>query len=182
MQDLLRVMSYMFHNRHDHKVRMVRTDDPKLCGWSDSSFADCLTTARSTCGGVVKYGSMIISAYSKRSSVICRSSTEAEFYACHKVAMDCDRVKHLLQFLGTQIKSYNVYCDNKSTVAMITQHAGSRKQSRSFRLRTNDMKDLTDAKFLTVMHIPGTANPADGFTKAQDLPMFRKFTKFLYGQ
>lgn len=29
IQDLLRVMSYMFHNRHDHKVRMVRSDtDP----------------------------------------------------------------------------------------------------------------------------------------------------------
>ena len=52
--------------------------------WSDSNWAGCLATRKSTSRGMLKIGSHIIKGWSTKQSVIALSSGEAEFYAIVK--------------------------------------------------------------------------------------------------
>ena len=124
---------------------------------------------------------MFILLYSKRQTVISRSSTEAELYAMNKVAVDTERIRSMLQFInGWNIPYFTLFVDNQSAITMAKQESGSRKQSRSFRLRRDDMKQMIDDGYLVVKYISGMENPADGTTKIQSVSMFQKFAKFLY--
>ena len=124
---------------------------------------------------------MVIDVYSKRQTVISRSSTEAELYAMNKVAVDTERIRSTLLFInGWNIPYFTLFVDNQSAITMAKQDSGSWKQSRSFRLRRDDMKQMIDDGYLVVKYISGTENPADGTTKIQSVSMFQKFAKFLY--
>ena len=133
--------------------------------YSDSDWANCRDSSKSTGGGILIFGGMIVNVFCKRQTVIARSTTEAELYTGHKMAVDGERALRTLRFLGWNIKDFTLHMDNKAAVEMASHQPGSRKQSRSFRLRNHDMRELIQEKILIVKHVSGTSNPADGLTK-----------------
>ena len=52
--------------------------------WSDSDWAGCLETRKSTSGGLIKFGTHILKSWSITQNTIALSSGEAEFYAMVK--------------------------------------------------------------------------------------------------
>ena len=75
-------------------------------GWSDSDWAGCLETRKSTSGGLLKWGSHILKCWSVTQNVIATSSGEAEFYAMVKTASQSLGMKVMMEDLGmrSQIK------------------------------------------------------------------------------
>jgi len=64
-------------------------DLPKeLTIWTDTDYAGCKRTRKSTSGGVVMWGDHIIKSWSKTQSVIALSSGEAEYYGMVKGASE----------------------------------------------------------------------------------------------
>ena len=55
-------------------------------GWSDSDWAGCLETRKSTSGGILKFGKDILKAWSTTQNTIALSSGEAEYYALVKAS------------------------------------------------------------------------------------------------
>jgi hypothetical protein len=62
-----------------------RSDNLKIVGYSDSDFADCLDTDRSTPGYVFKLAGGAISWSSSKQTVMTSSMMYAEFVACYEV-------------------------------------------------------------------------------------------------
>ena len=52
-----------------------------ITAYTDSDWAGCHKTARSTSGGIVTFGGHVIKTYSRQQKVIALSSAEAELYA-----------------------------------------------------------------------------------------------------
>ena len=155
------------------------TDRPTLDVYSDSDFAQCLATSRSTGGGIIVFGGMVIDVFCKRMSVITRSVCEAELYTGHAMAVAGTRCLAILQFLGWNIKQFTLHMDNAAAVEMTTHVIGSRSKSRSMRLRNHDMKELVEEGLMRVKHISGLLNPSDGFSKPLSGDKWKKFHNFL---
>ena len=79
-------------------------DSPKeLTVWTDTDYAGCKRTRKSTSGGVVMLGSHLIKSWSSTQSVVALSSGEAEYYGM---------VKGASVALGLQsvLKDFNIEC------------------------------------------------------------------------
>jgi hypothetical protein len=61
-----------------------RSDNLEIVGYSDSDFADCLDTDRSTSGYVFKLAGGAISWSSSKQTVMISSTMYAEFVACYE--------------------------------------------------------------------------------------------------
>ena len=106
---------------------------------------------------------------------------EAELLAAYQCVVTTDRIRSTLNFLGWNIRKFKVNVDNQSTITLaIKRRCGSTKQSRSFRLRSDDMFEMHQTGTLNMEYISGDRNPADGFTKVQSTKMYKAFLKFLY--
>ena len=53
----------------------------RVTTYTDSDWAGCVRTARSTSGGVIAIGDHVIKSYSRQQKVVALSSAEAELYA-----------------------------------------------------------------------------------------------------
>ncbi|XP_062118188.1 uncharacterized mitochondrial protein AtMg00810-like [Humulus lupulus] len=88
-----------------------------LRAFSNSDWASCPTTRRSTTGICVFLGDCLISWRSKKQPTISRSSTEAEYHALAATASELTWIQYLLAdfHLHQQSPSF-IYCDNKSAI------------------------------------------------------------------
>ena len=71
-----------------------------LVAWSDSDFAGCLKSRKSTSGGIIMFGGCVIKSYSSQQAVRALSSGEAEYYAMVKAASVAIGVRSMLMDLG----------------------------------------------------------------------------------
>ena len=68
--------------------------------WSDTDFAGCRRTRRSTSGGVVMLGGHCVKTYSLTQDTIALSSGESEFYGIVKAATQGLGIKGLMMDMG----------------------------------------------------------------------------------
>ncbi|KAJ8751366.1 hypothetical protein K2173_016562 [Erythroxylum novogranatense] len=91
-----------------------------LSAFSDTDWASCPTTRRSTTGYCTFLGSNIISWCAKKQHTISRSSTEAEYRAMANTAADLTWLTYILRDLHVPLSSSpTLYCDNISALYMI---------------------------------------------------------------
>ena len=93
-----------FKSHYRSGYRYPYLDNPKeLTVWTDTDYAGCKRTRKSTSGGMVMWGSHIIKSWSSTQSVVALSSVEAEFYGV---------VKGASVALGLQsvLKDFNIEC------------------------------------------------------------------------
>ncbi|CAI7871752.1 unnamed protein product [Closterium sp. NIES-54] len=94
-----------------------------LSGHVDASWADDLTTQRSSQGYTFSLGSDFVSWRSTRSSSVLSSSCEAEIYAGAMAAQELRWLTYLLTDLGEAPRSPPVlYVDNKAMLALCQEH------------------------------------------------------------
>ena len=82
----------------------IRKASKGLGVWTDTDFAGCSETRKSTSGGVAMLGTHLIKGWSSTQSVIALSSGEAEFYGIVKGASVGLGIKSLLSDLGIQLE------------------------------------------------------------------------------
>lgn len=71
--------------------------------YTDTDFAGCVQTRKSTSGGVIMFGSHMVKSWSSTQGVISLSSGEAEYYGLVKGAAQGLGVKSMLKELGVQV-------------------------------------------------------------------------------
>ncbi|XP_026437144.1 uncharacterized protein LOC113335251 [Papaver somniferum] len=82
-------------------------------GYSESDWADCPDTRRSTSGYCIFLGSSLISWASKKQPTVAKSSIEAEYKAISLLSSKVMWLSQLLNELGiAPIKPFYLYCDN----------------------------------------------------------------------
>ena len=100
-----------------------------LSVYTDSDWAGCRRTRRSTSGGVVMLGSHVIKHWSKTQNCVALSSAEAELYAIIKASTECLGMKHIMQELGADVK-LEVLTDSAAAKGAIQRSGTGRMKHR----------------------------------------------------
>ncbi|CAI7929826.1 unnamed protein product, partial [Closterium sp. NIES-54] len=137
-----------------------------LTGHADASWADDLTTQRSSQGYTFSLGSGSVSWRSTRLSSVLSFSCEAEIYAGAMAAQELCWLTYLLTDLGEPPRSPPVlYVDNKAMIALCWEHRLEHK-TKHIALRYFLARELQQRGQLHLAYVASWANTADVFTKA----------------
>ncbi|XP_070029346.1 secreted RxLR effector protein 161-like [Nicotiana sylvestris] len=96
-----------------------RSKHLEVVGYSDSDFAGCIDTRKSTFGYLFQLAEGAISWKSAKPSIIATSTMEGEFVACFEATVHALWLRNFISGLGvvdTITKPLKIYCDNSATV------------------------------------------------------------------
>jgi hypothetical protein len=136
----------------------------ELIGYSDSDWAGCRGTRRSTSGGIITVAGGAIKSWSNRLGSVALSSGEAEYYAVVKTTAELIGVKSVAEDLGWPM-NVKVYVDSTAAKG-ITSRVGIGKV-RHLEVRYLWLQEAVQQREVQVLKIRGDQNPADVMTKAK---------------
>ena len=139
---------------------------------TDSDWAGCKSTSRSTSGGSVQLGWHFIKSWSSTQAVVALSSAEAELYALVKGAAQTLGMISVARDLGIKVDAM-IRSDASAALGIVSREGLGK-------LRHIDVQYLwiqgrVSEGSVSVMKVPGLQNPADLFTKhlhANDVEKF----------
>ena len=131
-------------------------------GFSDSDWAGCKRTARSTSGGAIMAGKHLIKSWSSTQKNITLSSGEAELVAAVKMSTELIGILQLLEDWGVK-REARVYVDSSAAIG-ITQRRGNGKL-RQVKVGMLWIQENVENGELNITKVLGTENPADAMTK-----------------
>ncbi|CAI7761678.1 unnamed protein product [Closterium sp. NIES-53] len=136
-----------------------------LTGHADASWVDDSATQRSSQGYTSSLGSGSVSWRSTRSSLVLRSSCEAEIYTGAMAAQELRWLTYLLIDLGEQPRSPPVlYVDNKAMIDFGQEHILEHR-TKHIALRYFLAREFQHRGQLRLAYVATRANTADLFTK-----------------
>ena len=133
-----------------------------IVGFSDSDWAGCRVTGKSTSGGVLIIGSHLIKAWSRTQNNVMLSPAEAELYAMVKCTAELIGIKSMVMGWGRD-KSETLYADSSAALG-IAKRKGAGKM-RHVNINTLWIQEAQDREGVEFNKIRGTSNPADLMTK-----------------
>lgn len=168
---LKRILRYI-KGTIDYGISFSSDTDFTLRAYSDSDWAGCTGTRRSTSGFCTFLGSNIISWSAKRQPSVSRSSTEAEYRALSDTAAEIIWLKDLLLNIGiSKTPPPELYFDNLSAV-YLSANPALHKQSKHFATHYHYVREQVADGSVIVHHIPYSHQLADIFTKSLPFEAF----------
>ena len=141
-----------------------------LEAFSDSSWADCKATRKSTSSGLVFLNGALVLSICRTQASVALSSCEAELYAANGLMVECMFLYRLCKFLcgdSSETNSSDVqqrlYIDSSSAMALM-QRAGTGRL-KHVQIRQFFLQSLLRAGIFTVHKISTKLNPGDFNTK-----------------
>ena len=130
--------------------------------YTDSDWAGCPKTARSTSGGIVCLGGHMIKSYSRQQKTVALSSAEAELHAMVAASAETLGIVSLCKDMGITIGG-EIYADSSAALG-IAQRTGIGKV-RHLRVQALWVQEVRTTGRLGYKKVIGTLNPADILTK-----------------
>ena len=130
--------------------------------YSDSDWAGCKKTGKSTSGGVLTLGKHVVKSYSRQQKVIALSSAEAELHAMVMASAETLGLIALCLDMGVKVKG-DVYVDSSAALG-VAQRKGHGKV-RHLRVQALWVQEVRCNKRLKYIKVLGTRNPSDILTK-----------------
>jgi hypothetical protein len=140
----------------------VMEKDLQIIAWSDSDWAGCRVSRRSTSGGVLSVAGGVIKSWSNRQGSVALSSGEAEFYAAGKAAVEVLGARSLFADLGWSAKLQ--ICMDAEAARAIASRQGIGKV-RHLEVRYLWLQDQVRRGSIKLVKVWGKENPADVLTK-----------------
>jgi hypothetical protein len=135
--------------------------------WTDSDFAGCEKSRKSTSAGVVMLGTHLIKSWSTNQAVIALSSGEAEYYALVKGGSVSLGVKAIAMDMGMEFKKPIVLNSDASAAIGIGSRIGSGKV-RHIEVNQLWLQDKVAQKVIVLQKVGTDDNLADALTKGVD--------------
>lgn len=105
---------------------------------------------------------------------VCKSTTEAEFYALYNGTLDVRGMRELCHELGLEQETASeIGCDNQTAIRW-SQRRGRLEKTKQMRIRYHGVQDAVEKGDITVVHVRTDEMPADMLTKALAPPAFTK--------
>ena len=139
-----------------------QVEQSMMSTFTDSDWAGCPTTARSTSGGIIAIGDHVIKSYSRQQKVVALSSAEAELYAMVVASQESLAISSYCRDLGRKL-SGEVFTDSAAALG-ISQRAGIGKV-RHLRTQGLWVQEVRVSGRLQYRKVLGTKNPSDVLTK-----------------
>jgi hypothetical protein len=153
-----------------------RSDSLEIVGYSDSDFADCLDTDRSTSGYVFKLAGGAISWSCSKQIVMTSSTMYAEFVACYEAvgqAMWLKKFMSGLRVVDNIEIPLKLYCDNEPVVLYAHKNKKT-KADKHINIMFYVVKEKIQNQTISLEHISTKKIIADPFTKGLPLNVFRE--------
>ena len=147
---------------------------PIFCSFADADWA--MSDARKSISGyVVICGGGPISWSSKQQAIVALSTCEAEYIACTHSARQIIWLRSLFAELGFPQNAPTIlHCDNQGAVTC-SHDPHSHARMKHMDIRMHFIRDCVNAGVINVVHIPGTENSADLFTKQLEKVIHQKW-------
>ena len=146
-------------------INFLYQDNPhSIVAWTDSDYAGCARTRKSTTGGLVTLGKHVVKHWSYTQAILASSSGEAEYYSLVKGGSVSLGVKAILAELG-MTKQGPVQLKTDATAAKgIAQRTGLGKV-RHLEVAQLWLQDRVTHREMQIVKVPTTENWADALTK-----------------
>ena len=145
----------------------------KVEGFSDSDWAGCRRTARSTSGGVVCLGKHFLKSWSSTQRSVTLSSGEAELVAAVKMCTELIGITQLAEDWDIFLEG-RVWVDSAAAIGTI--HRRGNGKLRHVRVGSLWVQERVEEGVFTVNKVHGDDNPSDLCTKHMAQ---RKIDKFM---
>ncbi len=151
-----------------------------LIGFTDSSYADCLDTLRSTMGYTFNLGGGAITWASRKQKVVVTSTTESEYIATSEALKEAIWLRQLfseLELLEKE-KPTPLHCDNNGATCLVYDPA-FHARVKHLDIRYHYVRERVVSGEISVNRIATADNVADIFTKALARQKFTTFREML---
>ncbi|XP_075088123.1 secreted RxLR effector protein 161-like [Nicotiana tabacum] len=149
-----KVMRYLQRTK-DFMLVYKKVDDLDLLVYSDSDFAGCQDTMKSTSRYIFMLSGGAISWKSEKQSITTTSTMEAEFIACFETASHAVWMKNFLtklQILDFISKPVIIFCDNSAAVFFPKNNKRTRS-SKHASLKFLKVRDMVKEGDICIDHI-----------------------------
>ncbi|KAK7332845.1 hypothetical protein VNO80_29601 [Phaseolus coccineus] len=164
------------HQAAQHILRYIKANpaqgiffaadnDIQLKAFSDSDWAACPKTRRSTTGICIFLGTSLISWKSKKQTTVSRSSSEAEYRALATTTCEVQWLTHLLNDFHIKPNATTVlYCDNQAA-RHIAFNPTFHERTKHIDIDCHVVREKINAGLFHLLPIQSCDQPADIFTK-----------------
>jgi hypothetical protein len=157
----------------------------ELIGYSDANFNNLTDDGKSFSGVCLSLGPIndnsngLIYCKSSTQKVVSLSSTESELEAMILISKHIEWVKNFMLEVGYKLTPTILFCDNKSSIKLATNAAGSFSRTKHIMLRFHYLRDLVEKKILVLKHLSTNELLSDFLTKPLIGKNFRKFRNLI---
>jgi hypothetical protein len=137
---------------------------PELLLYTDSDWAGCRRTRRSTSGGLIMLGGHCIKTWSSTQAPIALSSAEAEYYSMVEGTTRAVGARNMLSELGVCVEGPVVLYSDSSAARSFASRRGVGKM-RHLEVRHLWLQAEVSGQRVVLRRVAGEANPADLLTK-----------------
>lgn len=172
-----RVMRYLNRTKH-YMLTYRRSDQLEIVGYSDSDFAGCQDSRRSTSGYIYLLAGGAISWRSAKQTLIASSTMAAEFIACYEASNHGMWLRNFvtgLRILEGIERPLKLFCDNKSAV-MYSNNNRSSSESKHIDIKFLVVKERVQSGQMSLEHIGTNSMIADPLTKGLPPKVFHEHT------
>jgi hypothetical protein len=158
-----------------------------LYGLSDSDFAGCKDTSRSTSGYMVLMNGGVVAYYSGRQSIVALCTAMAETIALTKLVVKIRHMRALLfdlqcrQEQETIINSTCVWVDNTAAIAVATGKDFTHETVKHVTVKVQFLQECVQRGIIMIAYIKTCKNIADIMTKQSVAPQFTQHRDYALG-
>jgi len=167
-----KVMRYL-QGTKDYMLMYRRTDNLEVIGYSDSDFAGCVDSRKSTSGYIFMMAGGAVSWRSAKQTLIATSTMEAEFVSCFEATLHGVWLRSFisgLRIMDSISKPLRIYCDNSAAVFMAKNNkSGSR--NKHIDIKYLAIRERVKEKKVVIEHVSTELMIADPLTKG--MPPFK---------
>lgn len=172
-----RVLRYLQRTR-GHMLTYRRSDQLEIIGYSDSDFAGCQDSRKSTLGYIYLLAGGAISWKSAKQTLVATSTMEAEFVACYEASNQAIWLRNFvagLRIVSGIERPLKLYCDNNSAV-LFSNNNRSSSRSKYIEIKFLAVKERVQSGQISIEHIGTDSMIADPLTKAVIPKLFHEHT------
>jgi hypothetical protein len=151
----------------DYMLMYRQTDNLDVIGYSDSDFAGCVDSRKSTSGYIFMMADGAISWRSTKQTLVATSTMEAEFVSCFEATSHGVWLKSFisgLRIMDSISKPLKIFCDNSAAVFMAKNNkSGSR--SKHIDIKYLAIRERVKDKIVVINHISTDLMIVDPLTK-----------------
>ncbi|KAL0293731.1 UNVERIFIED_CONTAM: Secreted RxLR effector protein [Sesamum angustifolium] len=169
-----KVMRYL-QGTKDLQLIYKHTENLEVVGYSDSDFAGCLDTRKSTSGYIFLLANGAISWKSTKQTITASSTMEAEFVACYEATSQALWLRHFitgLKIVDSIFRPIQIFCDNSAAV-FFSKNNKSGSRNKHIDIKYLVVREKVNKKEIVIQHIRTELMVADPMTKALPANSYR---------